>query len=212
MIDQARRESLLPFTTLLLATGNAGKTVELRKLLSGIPVDLIDLSVFVSVGQVAETGSTFRENAEIKASGYAKATGVYAVADDSGLEVFALGGEPGVHSARYGGPGMNDSERTELLLENMRHLSINDRSAQFTAAISLARPDGEILYTCDAVCPGSIALSPVGNNGFGYDPVFIPEGFDLTFGELSHGVKLKISHRSKASAIFVRFLLDFTGF
>lgn len=201
----------LPLTTLLLATGNAGKTAELRKLLSNIEVELIDLSSFPAIESIPETGITFRENAEIKASGYAKAAGMYAVADDSGLEVFALAGEPGVHSARYGGPGLDDRGRTDLLLENMLHRAGNERAAQFTAAISLARPDGKILHTCEASCPGSISQIQAGDNGFGYDPVFIPEGYDRTFGELSDAIKGKISHRSRATALFIRFLLDFTG-
>lgn len=206
------RKPTLPFTTLLLATGNKGKTAELRNLLSGIEIELIDLSTFPSIESVPETGETFRENAEIKASGYAKATGMYAVADDSGLEVFALGGGPGVHSARYGGPGFDDRGRTHLLLENMRHLSEKDRVARFVSAISLAGPDGKILFTDEAYCPGSIARKPSGNNGFGYDPVFLPDGYSKTFGELSASVKSKISHRSRATSLFIRFLLDFTGF
>jgi XTP/dITP diphosphohydrolase len=206
------RTDSLPFTTLLLATGNTGKTAELRKLLSGIEVELIDLSSFPSIESVHETGSTFRENAEIKASGYAKATGMYAVADDSGLEVFALGGEPGVHSARYGGPDLDDRGRINLLLEKMLQFTENERSAQFTASISLARPNGKILFTCEASCPGSIAQKPSGVGGFGYDPVFLPDGYSETFGELSADVKDKISHRSKATRLFIRFLLDFTGF
>lgn len=202
----------LPFTTLLLATGNAGKTAELRNLLSGIEVELIDLSAFPAIEPVPETGSTFSENAEIKASGYAKATGIYSVADDSGLEVFALGGEPGVHSARYGGSGLDDRGRTHLLLENMRHLSEKERAARFVSAISLADPDGKILFTGEAYCPGTIAQNPSGDNGFGYDPVFLPDGYSETFGELSADVKSKISHRSRATSLFIRFLLDFTGF
>jgi XTP/dITP diphosphohydrolase len=202
----------LPFTTLLLATGNAGKTAELRNLLSAIEVELVDLSAFPIIESIPETGSTFRENAEIKASGYAKATGMFAVADDSGLEVFALGRKPGVHSARYGGPGLDDRGRTHLLLENMSHLSEKERSAQFASAISLADPDGEILFTGEANCPGSIAQKPAGVGGFGYDPVFIPEGYNETFGELSADIKDKISHRSEATRLFIRFLLDFTGF
>lgn len=201
----------LPFATLLLATGNAGKTAELRKLLSGIDVELIDLSAFPSVESVPEIGTTFRENAEIKASGYAKATGMYAVADDSGLEVFALGGEPGVYSARYGGPGLDDRGRTDILLENIRDIKENERSARFASAISLADPDGNILFTGEGHCSGSIIEKPAGNNGFGYDPVFVPLGYNETFGELSDDIKHKISHRSRATHLFIRFLLDFTG-
>lgn len=206
------RKPALPFRTLLLATGNKGKTVELRNLLSAVEVELIDLSAFPSIEPVAETGVTFRENAEIKASGYAKATEMYSVADDSGLEVFALGGEPGVRSARYGGPELDDRGRTQLLLENMGHLAGKERSARFASAISLAGPDGKILFTGESYCHGSIAQNPSGNNGFGYDPVFVPFGYDETFGQLSADVKSKISHRSKATSLFIRFLLDFTGF
>jgi non-canonical purine NTP pyrophosphatase, rdgB/HAM1 family len=199
----------LPFTTLLLATGNKGKTAELRKLLSPLGVDLADLSAFPAVEPVAETGSTFPENAELKASGYALATGMYSVADDSGLEVAALNGEPGIHSARYGAPRFDDNQRLQLLLSNMEGLT--DRSARFTSSISLAAPDGTIVKTFEGECRGSIAHRAVGNNGFGYDPVFIPGGYDKTFGELTDDVKQRISHRSMATNLFIRFLLDFTG-
>ncbi len=196
---------------IVIATSNPGKLREFRSLLSESPVLLESLNSFEGINEVPETGSTFLANAQIKASAYAMQTGHYAMADDSGLEVAALNGEPGVYSARYGGEGISDAERIELLLEKLRGEQGPARSARFAAAIAFASPTGNLLFACEGQCPGMIAGQPFGEGGFGYDPVFIPDGFELTFGQLPESVKAGLSHRAKAARTFLRFLLDFTG-
>lgn len=194
---------------LLIATGNKGKVAELRRLLSATSIRLIDLSNFADVEPVAETGSTFRENAELKAAGYSAATGLFAMADDSGLEIEALDGRPGIFSARYGGDGLTDRERIDVVLNEMSLVANSVRTARFVSAISFADPSGNIMFTCEGECRGTIVEEARGTGGFGYDPIFVPEGFSETFGELSTEVKQRISHRARAISIFVRYLLDF---
>lgn len=194
---------------LLIATGNKGKVREIRGLLPATSFDLIDLWNFPNVSPIPETGSTFRENAELKAVGYSTATGMFAVADDSGLEIEALGGRPGIFSARYGGDELNDNQRIVLLLDEMKFLPQDERSARFVSAISFADPAGSILFSCEGECGGTIAFESKGSGGIGYDPIFIPDGFSETFGELSAEIKQRISHRARAISIFVRYLLDF---
>jgi XTP/dITP diphosphohydrolase len=203
-------ESLIP-DKILLATQNAGKVRELKEQLSIFGIEVIALLDLASHDAVEETGSTFADNAMIKAAAYAIRTGQYSLADDSGLEVDALGGRPGVYSARYGGDGLTDQDRVRLLLDELRAIQPEARTAQFVASIAFAAPDGRIIEVFEGICRGSITESPAGEGGFGYDPVFIPEGFDRTFGELSPEIKRCVSHRSKAVAKFIRFLPDFTG-
>lgn len=193
---------------LLVATYNLGKLAELRSLLAGLPFELIGLSDFDNVTEVEETGLTFIDNAKLKAIGYAQQTGSFALADDSGLEVDALDGRPGVLSARYGGD-VGFDKKMQLLLGEMTD-SINDsRAARFVCAIAISGPDGKILHTTEGICQGNIANEPRGNGGFGYDPLFVPEGFEETFGELSGTVKQKISHRARAFEQIMPFLRDF---
>lgn len=193
---------------LLVATGNMGKLRELRELLAGVPVTLLSLNDVDAGPEIAETGETFDENAMLKALGYAQRTGLLTVADDSGLAVDALGGSPGVLSARYGGAGLGYPEKMKLLLDEMRVANAG-RRARFVCSIALASPDGEAIFTSQGVCEGAIAEVPRGLLGFGYDPIFIPDGYDLTFGELSSDAKSEISHRARAVKIFVRYFLDF---
>ncbi len=193
---------------LLVATQNLGKLAELRLLLAGLPIDLMGLSDFENITEVPETGSTFIANAKLKASGYACQTGLFALADDSGLQVDALDGRPGVLSARYGGDTDFD-EKMQMLLREMDGSTNDLRTARFVCSIAIAAPTGEILYTTEGICPGEIASSPLGNGGFGYDPIFIPDGFNETFGELSTAVKQKISHRARAFEQIMPFLRDF---
>ena len=194
---------------LLVATNNPGKLFELRELFDGLPVALQSLSNIDAFTEVEETGTTFVENACLKASGYAIQTGLPAIADDSGLEVAALGGRPGVLSARYGGPGISFAEKTTLLLAEIEETGGSNREARFVCSIAIADADGIILHTTEGICPGKIAAAPRGNGGFGYDPVFVPDGFDLTFGELSSAIKGEISHRSRAFEQIKPFLRDF---
>lgn len=194
---------------LLIATNNKGKVVELRDLLAELDVEVLGLAEFADVVEVAETGLTFAENAALKASGYARQTGNIALADDSGLVVDALDGRPGVLSARYGGDEMPFSGKMSLLLDEISSAEGTDRTARFVCSIAIADSDGSILFSAEGKCEGRIADSPRGSGGFGYDPLFIPDGFDHTFGELELAIKQSISHRSKAFQQIIPFLRDF---
>ena len=193
---------------LLIATTNKGKIRELTEMLAGFPVELVGLDAF-AVDEVAETGSSFAENAELKASGYAKQTGIAAVADDSGLEVDALGGRPGVLSARYGRDDSGFDEKMALLLDEIERSGGPDRRARFVSAVAMADEKGHILETTLGVCHGVIAQFPRGSGGFGYDPIFIPVGYDKTFGELSDEIKAQISHRARSFREIIPFLRHF---
>ena len=194
---------------LLVATNNKGKFGELSALLAGLPVDLQSLSGLNTYTEVEETGATFIENARLKAAGYALQSGLNSIADDSGLEVLALDGRPGVFSARYGGTDMDFNEKMLLLLDEMARSGNADRTARFVCSIAIADTTGNIMHTTTGICSGTIAVGPRGNGGFGYDPVFIPDGYDLTFGELSSGIKREISHRTRAFEQIMPFLRDF---
>jgi XTP/dITP diphosphohydrolase len=195
---------------LLIATSNEGKRAEIRILLSDLPFSLFDLRNFPAITPIAETGTTFVENASLKAIGYATQTGLLTLADDSGLEVDALGGAPGVLSARYTGDSASDAERVEALLAALASVDESKRSARFVSAIVIA--DGrEILNVSVGKCEGRIALAPRGAGGFGYDPVFIPNRCDLTFAELEPEIKNQISHRARALAATRSYLLGLTA-
>jgi XTP/dITP diphosphohydrolase len=180
---------------LVVATKNRGKSKEIRKFLEGFPVDIRDLNDFGPVPEVREDGQTFEENAYKKASFTAKVLGLPALADDSGLEVAALGGIPGVHSARYAGPNADDDENNRKLLTNLSGLA--DRRARFCCVLSLAVPTGPAL-TYEATCDGLVLDKPQGLNGFGYDPVFYYPPLGKTFGEMTLEEKSLVSHRGKA--------------
>ena len=194
---------------ILIATKNKGKVEELGRLMSGLPVKLRYLLDFPDVPDVEETGSTFGQNAVLKAAGYARLTGLWAIGDDSGLEVKALGGEPGVHSARYGGESLSFEGKMALVLGRLAHHQT--RAARFVCVVALADEAGEVLFTGEGICPGAIADTPRGTAGFGYDPIFVPDGFEQTFGELPSAVKQQISHRGRASALLIRYLLHFNA-
>ena len=194
---------------LLIATNNQGKVAELRDLLAGSTFELVSLQEFPKVGEVEETGLTFGDNARRKATGYARPTGLLSLADDSGLEVDALGGRPGVLSARYGGENTTFAEKMSMLLGEVRETGSLDRTARFVCSIAIADATGEILFSADGACEGKLAESPRGSGGFGYDPLFIPDGFDQTFGELDAAIKQTISHRSRAFQQIIPFLRHF---
>lgn len=168
-------------------------------MLEHLSVDFVGLDEFEKVAAPEENGLTFFENAAIKARYYASRFGVTALADDSGLEVDALDGAPGVHSARYGGDGLTDEDRTDLLLKEMRGIPDKSRTARFVCAVVVYDPSdaGEILHASGAI-EGSIAHEPRGKNGFGYDPVFVPEGDHRTTAEMSAREKDELSHRGRA--------------
>lgn len=196
---------------LVVATGNPGKVHELRDLLAGLPFEVIGLSDFGNISEVEETGATFTDNAVLKARGYAEQTGVMTLADDSGLEVDALNKAPGVYSARYGGANTSFDEKMKKLLGELERTGGTDRRARFVCSMALADEHGDILHISEGVCEGHIAEAPSGSNGFGYDPVFIPDGYALTFGELPGETKRQISHRARAVSGIIRYLLDFTA-
>jgi len=195
---------------LLIATRNQGKLQEIRDLLEELPLELCDLNSFPAIASVAETGSTFAENASLKAMGYAAKAVVMTLADDSGLEVAALGGAPGVLSARYAGEGASDSERVAKLLSELRNVDVGNRAARFVSVVAISDSSGTILNISHGVCKGAIADAPRGTNGFGYDPIFVPEGFDRTFAELTHLEKNHISHRARALNGAIDFLRSLT--
>jgi len=194
---------------LLLATKNAGKIIEIKELLAVLSFRLRSLNDFADVIEPEETGANFIENAVLKAQSYASQTGLSTLADDSGLEVEALGGAPGVFSARYAGEGATDSERIEKLLKELDETQNENRRARFICAIAIASATGEIQFVAEGVCDGRIALTASGEGGFGYDPVFVPNGFSKTFGELSSGTKQQISHRAQATFKIIQYLRRF---
>lgn len=183
---------------LLLATNNAGKVREYRSLLEGIPFELVtpaDLGIDMAV---AENGATYEENARIKASAFAKESRLFTLADDSGLEVEALNGEPGVMSARYAGEAASDTDRVNYLLDKLKNVPKEKRTAQFRCVIAIAKVDGSGEF-CEGECKGIITFSPRGENGFGYDPVFYFPELGKTMAELAVDLKNRISHRGKAA-------------
>jgi XTP/dITP diphosphohydrolase len=184
-------------TVIVIATRNKGKSVEIRDFLRGFPVEIKDLTDFGPIPEVKEDGRTFEENAYKKASFTARVLGLPALADDSGLEVEALGGAPGVLSARYSGAGATDEKNNRKLLEALRGQA--DRRARFCCVLSLAVPTGPAL-TYEATCEGMISDSPRGDSGFGYDPLFYHPESGKTFGEMSLGEKSLVSHRGRALA------------
>jgi XTP/dITP diphosphohydrolase len=203
--------ALTHFERLLIATGNKGKIAELRDLLQPLRLPLITLADIPRIAEPEETGTTFDENAAIKAAFYARMSGEWAIADDSGLEIDQLDGAPGVYSARFGGEGSSYQEKMALVLSKLQNARSDQRSARFVCVIKVADPTGRIAISANGVCEGLIANSPRGSNGFGYDPIFIAYGSEMTFGELSDIEKRSISHRGKASADLIRKMLDFTG-
>lgn len=185
---------------LLVGTGNPGKAQEFRELLDGLPVELVTPSDIGLDIEVEETGDTLEENALIKAQAYANAGGMTTLADDSGLFVDALGGEPGVHSARYGAPDAGtDEDRVQLLLRNLADVPEEERDAAFRCVIVIAEPDEDIVRMAKGELRGIIGQSPRGTNGFGYDPVFVVREYGKTVAELDSETKNALSHRGRAS-------------
>lgn len=174
-----------------------GKIDEYRELLRGLPVVIVSLTDFCDLPEIKETGTTFRENALIKARVTAAATGQMALADDSGLEVDYLRGAPGVFSSRYAGPGKNDKANNNKLLEALKGVPSCQRGARFRCVIALVTPQGRE-FLSEGVCEGRITTQPCGTKGFGYDPLFLIPSLEKTFAELGSHVKNRISHRSMA--------------
>lgn len=204
--DTAAREPLL----LVLATRNKNKLRELTSILSDLPVRVESIASFPGAPDVEETGATMAENALLKARAAARHTGLWAMADDSGLEVDALDGRPGVYSARFAGPGATDADNNAKLLRLLEGVPDPLRTARFRCAIALVSPDGDE-YVDEGVCEGVVAREPRGEGGFGYDPLFIVPEYGRTFAELPPEVKDRISHRARALAAAKRRLARLLG-
>ena len=183
----------------VLASYNQKKMVEMKAILSQMGVEVLSQAEVGMDLEPEETGTTFEENARIKAQAVMQATGLPAIADDSGLMVDALGGDPGVYSARYGGPGLDDTGRWQLLLKNMAGES--NRACKFVSVICCAFPDGGEV-TARGECPGILAQGPSGDGGFGYDPIFYLPQLGKTMAQLTPAEKNQISHRARALAGF----------
>lgn len=191
----------------IIATHNAHKLAEISRILEPLGIEAVtDRDLGIELPEVDETGTTFAENAYLKAASACEFAGIPAIADDSGLAVDALGGEPGVYSARYGGEGLDDNDRNNLLLENMKDIPVGQRQAQFVSAVCCVFPNGDTLRTEGIVC-GEIGFAEKGSNGFGYDPLFYVG--DRTTAEMSPQEKDAISHRGQALAAFAEKLEEY---
>ncbi len=195
---------------IVVATRNQKKIEEIGRILDASDVTLLGLEDFPACPEVQETGSTFEENAVLKAKAVSGHTGRPALADDSGLEVYALGGAPGIYSARFAGEGAADSGNAEKLLREMQSVPDAQRGARFVCVMALAYPDGHISIFTGTV-EGSIGIAPKGKAGFGYDPVFYPRGHERTFAEMSPSEKDSLSHRARALERLKEYLINKKG-
>ena len=196
---------------LLFATRNRGKLRELGQIIAeqGLGLELCGLDEFPAAPEIAEDGASFVENAALKARGVMRATGLPTLADDSGLEVDALGGAPGVRSARYAGDGATDAERIALLLRNLREVPAGQRSARFRCAVAFVDPaEPERVEAREGQCEGRILEAPCGSGGFGYDPVFLSDELGQTFAEADAEAKNRVSHRGRALRAMVPVLRE----
>lgn len=195
---------------ILIGTGNEKKRIEIARILDDLDFDF-DFVMPRDLDPVpptpSETGATFEANAAEKALGYADATGMWTIADDSGLEVDALDGRPGVRSARYAGENATDAENNTKLLRELEGVPESERGGGYVSVVVLARP-GEVLLTTRGTCRGRLLDAPRGEGGFGYDPLFFVPELDRTFAQISHEEKARISHRGEAMREFRRLLPD----
>jgi XTP/dITP diphosphohydrolase len=194
-------------TRLVVASLNRAKAREIAEILAaeGLGCEVVPLADLPEVALPAETGETFAENALAKARVAARATGLPAIADDSGLEVDALGGEPGVMSARYAGESASDADRYRRVLTLLAEVPDERRTARFRCAAAFVSPEGAELFA-EGTCEGRIARAPAGAGGFGYDPIFLPEGHEITMAQLTPEQKHAISHRGRALRALARCL------
>lgn len=195
---------------LLLATGNAHKLNELKTLLQGLPYDIVSPADIGIDADIDETGSSLEENAKLKAIAMAAESGLLTLADDSGLEVEALNGAPGVMSARYAGENATDAKRIGYLLSQLKDVPSDKRRAKFRCVIAIATPEGKVELCCGE-CHGYITFKPTGEYGFGYDPVFYLPEFGKTMAELLPETKNRISHRGQAAAKALSSLLKLSS-
>jgi XTP/dITP diphosphohydrolase len=197
-------------TKLLIGTGNIGKLREIKSILGDVAYELMSLADFPEIETPDENGATYADNAILKASSYASQTGLLTLADDSGLEVEALNWAPGVLSARYAGDHASDANRRSLLLSQFLKTGSQKRTARFVCVVATATPT-QVINVSEGVCEGEIIDAARGRGGFGYDPLFVPDGYDLTFAELPDGLKNQISHRGRALSKAREFLLSHVG-
>ena len=179
---------------LVIATGNIGKVKEIQEKLNEYPLTIESLQDYPQMSEIKEDGKTFSENSILKATAVSNYTNLPALADDSGLEIDYLGGKPGLYSSRW---GKNDRERVERVLKELEGVKEEQRKARFICVMSLVIP-GNKFFTTQGICSGKITFLPRGNGGFGYDPIFIPDGYELTFSQMGKKLKNKISHRAIA--------------
>lgn len=192
----------------IVATHNPKKLIEISRILEPLGIDgVTDKTLGISLTEVEETGTTFEENAYLKAASACKESGLPAIADDSGLMVDALDGAPGVYSARYAGEGATDAQLVEKILHELSGLKKEERTAKFVSVVCCVFPNGDVL-TARGECPGWIGFEPLGDGGFGYDPVFVVEG-GKTYAELSAEEKDAISHRGNAMRLFREKLMTY---
>lgn len=194
------------FDTIVLGTRNLKKRRELEGLLSVRGIKVLTLDDFPASTEVVEDGLTFAANAAKKANEYALQTGHWVVCDDSGISVDALGGEPGIYSARFAGPAATDVDNLNLLLERLAGIPAEKRGAHYTCHIALADPSGTIRFQCEEICRGRVLENIHGEGGFGYDPVFQVLEYHLTFGQLGTAAKSMLSHRARAMRVFLHAL------
>jgi len=194
-------------TKLLIGTGNVGKLREIKMILGDVPYELISLADLRDTETPEENGATYRANAILKAKSYARQTGLLTLADDSGLEVEALNWAPGVMSARYAGDDASDADRRSLLLSELITQACDTRTARFVCVVAIADSAADVINVCEGICEGRLTDVERGLGGFGYDPLFVPDGYDLTFSELPDAVKNEISHRGRALAKAREFLI-----
>ena len=195
---------------LLLATNNKGKLREYQSLLQGIPFEIVTLADQGITADVAEIGKSFEENAALKATSLAAISWLLSLADDSGLEVDTLGGEPGSLSHRYAGENASDADRVDFLLSKLKDVPEKKRTAQFRCVIAIAEPHGRV-ELCSGVCRGVIINEPRGTNGFGYDPIFYLPELNKTMAELTLEEKNRISHRARAAEKARELLMKWRG-
>ncbi len=205
MSDHGLRDSFAQSHALVVATTNPGKIREILDILGTLPLSVQTLAAFPPIAEPVETGETFEANARLKALYYARTLGLPSVADDSGLEIAALGGAPGVHSARW--HGTNYGVKFQRIYELLRERGLSTSPARFVCRVALAN-EGQIVYETEGVVNGEIAPEPRGTNGFGYDPIFYFPPFGCTLGELDLARKATVSHRGKAFSALREYLLS----
>ena len=198
--------TLAHFPTVVLASRNAKKSREIRDLLAPVGIPLKSVAEFPEAHEVEETGTTFAENAALKATEIAKVLKHWTIGEDSGLRVDALRGAPGVYSARYSDPGATDERNNAKLIAELATISDDKRGAGYICSVALSNPQGKIRIACEGTCRGRILREANGEGGFGYDPYFLIPEYHLTFGQLSSVVKHRLSHRARAFAKFIPLL------